>query len=513
MDSNKLLRRTYSFPGPSQRNLAQLLTSVSHGVVIPDDDSIYGSDEESELVDDVRVSETGLRRAFRPIRTNLPQDIGPTSAPAELAVETTSLLGNHMHSGVQSSNQIHSGTSITDTFFVLTKAFLGTGILVLPKAVSNGGLVFSIMGLVFGGLLSWHCMTMLVAASLHIVTPLEQQPGYGDVGEALFGQFVRILILSSVAVSQLGFGVANLIFVAVNLRDALDYFSLGKFNPSFEEMLVPLCLFLIPMVWIRHLRHFSLPALLADVFILVGIAFVSIVSFNIITKEPAWKHSEFSWLIGSKPGTFFGSAIYAYEGIAFTLPIYQSMANPKKFNLVLGLTIMTVGVLMLIVGILGYLAFGNQVSTIIFQDMPTENIFARIVQTLYALGIYSCLALTLFIPVRLIESWIFSTHARAGRLNYRIKWLKNLFRAALVVFLSYVAIRGSHHLDAFISLIGSLTCIPLSFVFPALFSLRIQAAQGWSSKWWVKDFAILLFGVAATLYITMQNIMLISSHQ
>jgi proton-coupled amino acid transporter len=101
------------------------------------------------------------------------------------------------------------GTSQAKAFFMLLKAFVGTGILFLPKAFSNGGILFSSICMVGFGFLTMHCMILLVEASRSF-----GGKSFGDLGQIIYGEKCRLLILGSIAVSQM----VNSIF---NKRDSV----------------------------------------------------------------------------------------------------------------------------------------------------------------------------------------------------------------------------------------------------------------------------------------------------
>lgn len=88
------------------------------------------------------------------------------------------------------------GTSAKKAFFMVLKAFVGTGVLFLPKAFSNGGMAFSLVTLVVIGYLTLHCMLLLVETSRTL------GGSFGDIGEHLYGQKMRQLVLGSIAISQ-----------------------------------------------------------------------------------------------------------------------------------------------------------------------------------------------------------------------------------------------------------------------------------------------------------------------
>jgi proton-coupled amino acid transporter len=59
---------------------------------------------------------------------------------------------------------------------------------------------------------------------------------------------------------------------------------------------------------------------------------------------------------------FFGTSLFAFEGICLVLPLQNSMKNPKDFNKPLG--VMNVGmffvsIIYLVLGLMGYWKFGE----------------------------------------------------------------------------------------------------------------------------------------------------------
>ena len=97
------------------------------------------------------------------------------------------------------------------TFFTLLKAFVGTGIMFLPKAFNNGGLLFSSLAMV--------AVSAITMVAFHLLLQCKKQygGGYGELGHAIAGDKMRTLILASITMSQLGFVCAGIVFVAENL--------------------------------------------------------------------------------------------------------------------------------------------------------------------------------------------------------------------------------------------------------------------------------------------------------
>ena len=69
--------------------------------------------------------------------------------------------------------------------------------------------------------------------------------------------------------------------------------------------------------------------------------------------------------------------------------------------------------------------------------------------------------LQLFPAVRIMENGIFE---RSGKQDFRVKWQKNIFRFATVVFCALVSYAGANDLDKFVSFVGSFAWCVLRLV-------------------------------------------------
>lgn len=117
--------------------------------------------------------------------------------------EQTALLPNkrkRRHSAKQLKKSEHKA-NVTKTIFLLFKAFIGSGVLFLPKAFSNGGLVFSIFTMWLMGGISLYCFLLLLDCKEHLTG------SYGDMGGQLYGPWMRSIVLFSIAISQVSLNV------------------------------------------------------------------------------------------------------------------------------------------------------------------------------------------------------------------------------------------------------------------------------------------------------------------
>ncbi|KAJ3169710.1 neutral amino acid transporter [Irineochytrium annulatum] len=448
----------------------------------------YGGDVYPETEDDEDDEAEDDRRPGMP--SGMRDDEAPGGTGG--ASESTPLLRGGSQN-VRSSAAVH-GTSAKKAFFMLIKAFVGTGVLFLPKAFSNGGMGFSILLLVIIGGLTLHCMMLLVQTSRTL------GGSFGDLGEKLYGNSMRQLVLWSIAVSQAGFACAYLIFVSQNLRDLTMIVSDCKWIfPDWVFLIVQLLIY-IPLSWVRRIKHFSIPSLVADVFILMGLAYIFYHDITVLsTVGPA---KDLVWINLESFSLFVGTAMFAFEGICLILPIAESMKQPEKFSLVLTLCVTTIAVIFIVIGAAGYLTFGSKVETVVFLNLPKGSGLVLSLQFFYAVAIMLSFPLTVYPSIRIIEAALFGV--RDGKVSSLVKWEKNGFRALFVTMLAFVAWTGSNNLDKFVSLVGCLACIPLSFIYPSMFHYHI-AKSSWER---IKDIFLIIFGLIAlfyTTYVTIQQ--------
>lgn len=180
------------------------------------------------------------------------------------------------------------------------------------------------------------------------------------------------------------------------------------------------------------------------------------------------------------------------------------MAEPEKFPRVLAITMTIVTAIFASVGALCYSAFGSNVQTIVLMNLPVTGGMTVTVELLYSCAIILSVPLMLSPASKIAEAWLFS--GKSGGRSFKVKMQKNALRTLLILICAFVAFGvGGPSLDIFVSLIGSVACMPLCFIFPALFHYK-ACAKTWKAK--AIDIALGVVGVAAmifTLYITIHS--------
>jgi len=297
----------------------------------------------------------------------------------------------------------------------------------------------------------------------------------------------------------MGFAASYFIFVATNLRDLLMMVTNCHVQLELWTLILIQVAIYVPLSWVRQIKKFGTLALVADVFILMGLVYIVYYSIDrLITIGHAPGESEFRWFNPTDFPLFVGTSIFAFEGIGLMLPIARSMKHPEKFPSILTLTMILMAGCFVGIGALCYYTFGRKVETVVFLNMPAHNPIVEGLQFLYALAIMFSFPLCVYPPIRITEQYLFATFP-GGRHSPSIKWAKNGYRTFIVFLLAGISILGSSNLDKFVALIGSFACIPLSFIYPALFHYKSGIGSVWTRS---KDFLIVFLGLAAMLYTT-----------
>jgi len=378
------------------------------------------------------------------------------------------------------------------TFFTLLKAFIGTGIMFLPKAFKNGGMLFSSITMVTVSAITALCFELLLSCRKR-----HGGGGYGDLGQIVVGSRFRTLILVSIALSQIGFVCAGLIFTADNLKSFFNAVTHGGRAPLSTNALIGIQLVvLIPLALIRNISKLGPVALLADVFILIGITYIYWFDLSSMIDMGGFHPS----IALFNPHDFtmtVGSAIFTFEGIGLILPIQSSMRQPEHFSKLLYMVMFIITVIFTSVGVLCYGTFGDAVSVEVITNFPQSSKLVNAVQFLYSLAVLVGTPVQLFPAMRTLELKMFGR--ASGKQSSLTKWKKNAFRTVLVLFCGVVAAVGASDLDKFVALIGSFACVPLVYIYPAYLHYKGVAERPWTR---VGDVGMMLLGLVAMVYTT-----------
>ncbi|ORZ23499.1 transmembrane amino acid transporter protein-domain-containing protein [Absidia repens] len=386
--------------------------------------------------------------------------------------------------------------SVGKAMFMFLKAFIGSGVLFLPKAFQNGGLALSIVLMV---LISSICLL----AFLRLVATQQVVGGsYADIGAKMYNQTIRFTVLFFIVISQIGFVSSYFIFVSQNLFSVANVLSNCQ-NHILEKYYIwfPLII-LIPLSLIRHIARLSFCAILADILILFGL--IVIIYFTSEQLHNVGVGPNVVAVNSMNFGMMIGTATFSFEGIGLLIPIVEAMEKPKKFPLVTTVGLIIVTIIYILIGTLSYLAYGDTIQAAVIYNFPPDSRLNIALEILYSAAIILTMPFMLFPALKIIENGLFHKF-KSGRQSIGVKMSKNFYRVIISTVCAALAFGiGAENLDKFVSLVGSVACVPLCFIFPGMFHIKI-AKKTWDK---VVDCCLMIWGVGIliyTLYVTINS--------
>uniref|UniRef100_A0A8C5KSD7 Solute carrier family 36 (proton/amino acid symporter), member 1 n=1 Tax=Jaculus jaculus TaxID=51337 RepID=A0A8C5KSD7_JACJA len=392
-----------------------------------------------------------------------------------------------------------SSTTWFQTLIHLLKGNIGTGLLGLPLAVKNAGILVSLHhGSVFSVATAVlpTCSGLLNKPYLDygdtVMHGLESSPSAWLRNHAHWGRRTVDFFL---IVTQLGFCCVYFVFLADNFKQVIEAAN-GTTNnchnnetvilmPTMDSRLYMLTFlpFLVLLAFIRNLRILSIFSLLANISMLVSL--VMIYQF-IVQRIPDPSHLPLVAPWKTYP-LFFGTAIFAFEGIGMVLPLENKMKDPRKFPLILYVGMAIVTALYISLGSLGYLQFGASIQGSITLNLPNCWLYQS-VKLLYSIGIFFTYALQFYVPAEIIVPFFVS------RAPEHCELVVDLFvRTALVCVTCVLAILIPR-LDLVISLVGSVSSSALALIIPPLLEVTTYYTEGMSPLTIAKDALISVLG-------------------
>lgn len=427
-------------------NFIEFLTLYGHfaGEELDEDDEVLGPDEyfSSDAYDE---------------GTTEPED---EQTDGEGWGESSALLTPGKRKRRRKAQQAGKG-SPSGAAMLLLKSFVGTGVLFLPRAFLNGGMLFSNLILLFIAILSYYCFILLVT------TRLKVHASFGDMGGQIYGKHFRNLINFSLVLSQIGFASAYIVFVSENLQAfVLAVTKCETFIPIQWMILMQMIVFL-PLSLYRNINNIQKMALVADLFICLGLVYLYFYDIKTIVDNHGIADIK---LFNQNDWTLFiGTAIFTFEGIGLIIPIQSGMKDPGRFPRVLASVMVIISVIFISMGALSYAAYGSNTKTVIILNMPQDDKLVNGVQFIYSLAILLSTPLQIYPAIEITSQQLFS---RTGKYNPWIKWKKNVFRFFMVVLCAAIAWAGANDLDKFVALVGSFACIPLVYIYPVSMPIR-----------------------------------------
>uniref|UniRef100_T1JSP3 Amino acid transporter transmembrane domain-containing protein n=1 Tax=Tetranychus urticae TaxID=32264 RepID=T1JSP3_TETUR len=391
--------------------------------------------------------------------------------------------------------------SVTAAFMNLLKGNIGTGILSMPNAFKNSGIFAGVLTLPVIGFICLHAIFLLITANRKLTVKLKQtELSYEETAEKAFehgppllrpyANLMSKLISAFLTISQFGITMVYILFIAESFRKVCSNYSEEAEKFGIYFYIIVCYPFMAALNLIKTLKHLAIASTIANLLQGIGILIILItLSQNLPSLETV---QFFNW---ETFPLYFGTAIFAFEGIPIVLPIKDSMKRPEKFTGPFG--VLSVGMTLVVllncaVGFLGYLKFGDNIADSVTINLPPKVMF-DIIRLMFAVSVFLSYPLQFFLPINIVWPLIQS--------KLPSKWQKmaisNAIFRALFVLSSFVLASFVPHLDLVISLVGAFCSTAIAILFPPIIHYAAiwedRENYGWLTWNWIKIKAICLW--------------------
>ncbi|TYZ62105.1 hypothetical protein PybrP1_000917 [[Pythium] brassicae (nom. inval.)] len=329
-----------------------------------DPDNALFSDAD-ELLAGASRQQRQQKKATKPRRLHLPSldHVHSSGEMLKIGVAGHSSVGPARSQLLDSPRSVASGAagssareklSVAAVVVHLCKGNIGPGAMSLPNGFSQAGIYAAPVLFVVVALVCTYNMDLLLRCKRAVgpTTPMS----FGDVGREILGPKGKLLIDVFLVGMQLGICCVYFTFVATNIHVVLP----ERLQSALHERQLILAVFpvLLLLSWMRTLKRITPFSGLANIAVVAGIAIVFYYSFEYYEHptQPRVESVHFDW---RTLASFYGTAVYSFEGIGLILPIQNEMQSPALFPRVLAACMLAILVLFLAIGEAPTIAFGR----------------------------------------------------------------------------------------------------------------------------------------------------------
>ncbi|KAK5643871.1 hypothetical protein RI129_007716 [Pyrocoelia pectoralis] len=438
-----------------------------------------------------------------------------TSLNLDNFTSTTTLATNEINASIQSKESLNDEynpfehrivehpTSTIGSLIHLLKGALGTGILAMPHAFKNAGLLVGSVATLVIGFLCTYCIRILVSASRDICRKskvpslgLAETCGaafqYGPKSLRKYSGAVKLIVDVALVTTYFMGVCVYIVFIGESIEQLVNHW----FPKIQMDTRIYSTITMVPLLLstqIRQLKYLVPFSLLSNISLLIafGITLYYIFNETLNTSNVALFES------ASRFPTFLSTVIFAMEGIGIIMPIENTMKHPEHFLGcfgVLNIAMGTVVAVYAIIGFFGYTKFGEGTEASITLNLPVEESLAQSVKLLVVLAVFLTYNLQAYVALDVIWKRVLSPKVD-GKL--KSNFVQITMRCSFVVGTVIIAV-AVRNLEPIITLVGSVCLSTLGIFLPAVIDTVLHWEELGFLKWrLIKNIFLCLFSLIA----------------
>ena len=378
----------------------------------------------------------------------------------------------------------------------------------MPLAFKHSGLAMGIFYTVIVAIICTHCAYILVkcAHALYYRTRTSAM-SFAEIGEVSckegpqwarkYAKFVKATVLGSLFATYFGTCSVYTVIIAENFQAVIQQYTAPvEVRVYIAALLVPLIL----LGFVPNLKYLAPVSMVANGFMGIGLGIT--IYYLSINLRPMEELALSGPVAGIPP--FLCIVIFAMEAIGVVMPLENNMKTPKNFlglGGVLNQGMAGVTMIYILVGFLGYMAYGEKTAAVITLNLPEHEIPAQVVKIFIGLAVFCTYGLQWFVCLEII--W----DALKERFQKKAVLAEYIVRVILVAATVLLAV-AVPTIGPFIGLIGALCFSILGLILPCF----IECVTFWEDglgpgKWrlW-KNIIISIFGAVVLVFGTIDSV-------
>ncbi|KAI5735576.1 hypothetical protein M8J77_020189 [Diaphorina citri] len=404
---------------------------------------------------------------------------------------------------------VKGATTNAETLIHLMKGSLGTGMLAMPIAFKNAGIIDGLIGCALISFIASYGMHQLLRMQHHVAkqmgVPLidyadamKHAVEGGPKGISWLSKPAPYLVDFFLCSFQIGVCCIYVSFISNNLKQISDEFWIVL---SLRTWFIITGAIILPLNQLRNLHHLSPLSTAGDFLVVGGLGVV----FYYIFKDGLSLGSDVE-LIPENPfkgfALFFGTLMTAVQSIGVIVSLENNMKQPADYRKPCG--VFNIGMVFItclygFTGLVGYMKYGAATQGSVTLNLPKTSILPVLVKLAFAFVILFTYPLQCFMPTDIL--W--RNYVRIHITQKSRKWVYNtILRIVLVVFSVLVA-SLIPFLDLLISTVGAFSLPTVGITFPAIMELSVFYKEKRLTTWIkIKCIALIIFGIFSMILCT-----------
>ncbi|XP_049827483.1 proton-coupled amino acid transporter-like protein CG1139 isoform X4 [Schistocerca gregaria] len=269
---------------------------------------------------------------------------------------------------------------------------------------------------------------------------------------------------------QIGSCCVYVVFVSSHIKAVVDQYSYVL------DLRIYMLILLVPLIIINMVLNLKLLApftTLANILTLIGFC---ITFYYLLNSSPSLLDRQPFGPLKDLP-LLFGTVLFSLEAIGVLLPLENSMISPGSFVGPLGVlnrAMVIIIFLFIVIGLFGYMKYGNEAQGSITLNLPADEILAQSVKIMLAVSIFISHSLQNYVNIDIL--WNSYLSEKFEKRPHKIIF-EYIVRISLVT-ITFLLAAAVPNLELFISLFGSLCLSAIGIAFPAI----IQSCIIWKSS-------------------------------